>query len=274
MYLALPLCFVLKSPYAVLLLVLAGMAGALAWRAGLPVPGLWRLDMLSFVPCFLGGVLAYALLRRSATRRIPAPLTFAVIGALLAAFCIARMHYESFAPQWAFCLALGVVVASGREIPESVLSRVAHVIARYSYGVYLLHQIALWIALVAFGTLPPLVQWVVFAVLMIALPWTAYDLIERPGIDRGAGNGVGSVFPPRGGADLGRRALRKWLARRFTRTAPSPPMHIARILDHLAAQIQIRRRDDERIYLISTRAAVRADLIIERHDVVAVVRAE
>jgi peptidoglycan/LPS O-acetylase OafA/YrhL len=184
MYVALPLCFLIarKSALAVLLLAVAGMLGALAWRAELPIPGLWRLTMLVYVPCFMGGVLAYALLRRSPTPRLSAGITFLAVGALMAAFFAVRSHYESFAPQWAFCLALGVIISHGREIASSVFSRAAHVIAKYSYGIYLLHLPALWIALVAFGGAPHLVQWLIFAVLIVLLPWGAFHLIEHPGI--------------------------------------------------------------------------------------------
>jgi peptidoglycan/LPS O-acetylase OafA/YrhL len=184
MYVALPLCFLIarRSVLGVLLLAVAGMLGALAWRAELPVPGLWRLSMLVFVPCFMGGVLAYALRRRSSTARLSGGITFLAVGALMAAFFAVRSRYESFAPQWAFCLALGVIIANGREIATSMFSRAAHVIAKYSYGIYLLHLPALWIALVAFGGVPYVVQWLIFAILMVVLPWGAFHLIEHPGI--------------------------------------------------------------------------------------------
>lgn len=185
MYLALPLCFVVarRSVLAVVLLVIAGMIGALAWRAELPIPGLWRLSMLAFVPCFLAGVLAYALLRRPAAPRLSPSGTLLAFAALITAFfLVAHAQWESLAPQWAFCLTLGLIIAHGREIAETALSRVAHVIAKYSYGVYLLHQVALWIALVKFGAAPHVVQWMLFAVLMFALPWSAFHLIEHPGI--------------------------------------------------------------------------------------------
>jgi peptidoglycan/LPS O-acetylase OafA/YrhL len=185
MYLALPFCFVVarQSVRAVLLLLGAGMVSALAWSAGLPVPGLWRLGMLAFVPCFLAGVLAYALLRRSIAPRLSPSGTILAFAALTAAFfLVAHARWDSLAPQWAFCLTLGIIIAHGREIANSTLSRVAHVIAKYSYGVYLLHQIALWIALVKFGDVSHAVQWMIFSVLVFVLPWGAFHLIERPGI--------------------------------------------------------------------------------------------
>jgi peptidoglycan/LPS O-acetylase OafA/YrhL len=184
MYVALPLCFLVarRSVRGVLVLVAAGMVGAIAWRADLPIPGLWRLTMLEFVPCFLGGVLAYALLRRRPASRMPAGMWFVAIALLLAAFSFARTHYDSLAPQWAFCLALGLVIPFVPELPRSAVTRAAHVVATYSYGIYLLHIPALWIAFVPFGGAPVVVQWLIFAFLVCALPWAAYHLVERPGI--------------------------------------------------------------------------------------------
>jgi peptidoglycan/LPS O-acetylase OafA/YrhL len=184
MYLALPLCFLIarRSVYGVLLLAVAGMVGSVAWRAALPIPGLWRLTMVVFVPCFMGGVLAYALLRRRPTPQLSARLSFAAFALLMAAFFLARARYESFVPQWAFCLVLGVIIANGREMTSSLLARAGHVLAKYSYGIYLLHLPALWIAFVAFGGAPYLAQWLIFAILIIVLPFSAFHLIERPGI--------------------------------------------------------------------------------------------
>jgi peptidoglycan/LPS O-acetylase OafA/YrhL len=187
MYVALPLCFLVarRGMRGVLVLIAAGMLGAIAFRAELPIPGLWRLTMLEFVPCFLGGVLAYALLRKRLAKRIPGGLWLVAIGILLAAFAVARASYESLLPQWAFCLSLGLVIPFVREIPQSRLARAGHVLAKYSYGIYLLHIPALWLAFVPFGGAPHAVQWVLFAFFVCALPWAAYHLVERPGIRAG-----------------------------------------------------------------------------------------
>lgn len=184
MYVALPFCFLVarRNARGVLVLIAAGMIGAIAFRAELPIPGLWRLTMLEFVPCFLAGVLAYALLRRRLGRRMPAGAWFVAIALLLVAFSFARIQYDSLAPQWAFCLSLGLVIPFVRELPRSAVTRVARVIATYSYGIYLLHIPALWIAFVPFGGAPVVVQWLIFAFLVCALPWAAYHLVERPGI--------------------------------------------------------------------------------------------
>ena len=184
MYIALPICFLIarRSVRGVLALIAAGMLCAVAWRAKLPIPGLWRLTTLEFVPCFLGGVLAYALLRRRPAKRVPAGAWLVAIALLLAAFSFVQSHHDSLAPQWAFCLSLGLVIPFVRELPRSALTRAGNVIATYSYGIYLLHIPALWFALVLFRGAPLVVQWLIFAFLACALPWAAYHLVERPGI--------------------------------------------------------------------------------------------
>jgi peptidoglycan/LPS O-acetylase OafA/YrhL len=141
--------------------------------------------MLIFVPCFLSGVLAYALLRHRIAPRVPGALWFLLVAIVLAGFFAARAHYEDPLPQWAFCLALGVLIPFGREIALSPISRAAHVIAKYSYGIYLLHLPLLWIALVPFRAAPVALQWLLFAILMVTVPWIAFQLIERPGIRLG-----------------------------------------------------------------------------------------
>ncbi|HMI58753.1 MAG TPA: hypothetical protein VK511_11925 [Gemmatimonadaceae bacterium] len=78
-----------------------------------------------------------------------------------------------------------MLIPFGREISLSPISRVAHVIAKYSYGIYLLHLPMLWIALVPFRAAPVALQWLIFAILMVAGPWIAFQIIERPGIRLG-----------------------------------------------------------------------------------------
>jgi Predicted acyltransferases len=66
------------------------------------------------------------------------------------------------------------------DLAESRLTRGAHTIATYSYGIYLWHVPALAIAFLA--PRGPVAQWGLFAALLFALPVAGYHLIERPGI--------------------------------------------------------------------------------------------
>src|SRR3954465_40977 len=51
-------------------------------------------------------------------------------------------------------------------------------------------------------------------------------------------------------------------------------MNVARILDASALEVQMRRPNQERMQLISAGRAMRTDLIVERHDLVAVICSE
>jgi peptidoglycan/LPS O-acetylase OafA/YrhL len=184
MYLALPFCFLVarRSVAAVGALILASVVVGLAFVTDAPIPGLWRLPMVIYGPCFLSGVLAYSIIRRSVSRRIAPQLWFVAFGALLAAFSVVGSHYENVVAQWTFCVAIGLTLPFAADSSASWVTSVAHVLAKYSYGIYLLHLPMLWIALVVFREAPLMAQWLIFAALMIAGPWIAYHLIERPGI--------------------------------------------------------------------------------------------
>jgi peptidoglycan/LPS O-acetylase OafA/YrhL len=184
MYFTLPFCFVVarRSVSGVAWMLATAAFAAIAWVAQVNVPGLWRLTMLMFVPCFLSGVLAYALLRHAIVPQVSGRVWLLAVAVLIGGFFAARSYYELPMPQWAFCLALGLIIPFGREIAVSPLSRAAHVIAKYSYGIYLLHIPLLWIALVPFRSAPVVVQWLVFAGLMVTVPWFAFQFVERPGI--------------------------------------------------------------------------------------------
>jgi peptidoglycan/LPS O-acetylase OafA/YrhL len=68
------------------------------------------------------------------------------------------------------------------DLPLSPLTRAAHTIATYSYGIYLLHVPALAVAFIWARSLPIAMQWGLYAVLMVTLPVAAYHAIEAPGI--------------------------------------------------------------------------------------------
>jgi len=187
MYVALPFAFRLAQrglPATIAGLLAAGALG-LAVLHHAPVPGLWRLSVAVFGPCFMAGVLAYALLRM---RR--APIAPAWTWGLLLLACL-RLH-GILAPgvgaregEWLFCLIIGCAIPVVRELADSWITRVAHIVCTYSFGIYLLHTTTIWVAFTVLRSAPLAVQWTIFAVLLGGLPALAYRLIEQPGIDLG-----------------------------------------------------------------------------------------
>jgi peptidoglycan/LPS O-acetylase OafA/YrhL len=67
-----------------------------------------------------------------------------------------------------------------QDLPPSALTRGAHVVAKYSYGIYLLHIPAAGIAFVWGGQWPTAAKWAVYAALLFVLPVAGYHAIEEP----------------------------------------------------------------------------------------------
>ena len=59
-------------------------------------------------------------------------------------------------------------------------------VARYSYGVYLFHCIALWVGCFVLSSWPEPLQWAVTLALLTVMSVGSYHLLEKPAIDYGA----------------------------------------------------------------------------------------
>jgi peptidoglycan/LPS O-acetylase OafA/YrhL len=190
MYVALPLCYLIArrpSFGAMALLLLAGCAAAdIATRYVDSIPGIWRLQVLKFVPCFLSGVLAYWLLRRGKRARFPSWVWIPAIAIDLAiVYFPATSSPDSWMARAAFCGALGIAIPLVTNLGASRFTRAANVMATYSYGIYLLHRIALWFGFVVLQDLSPLVRVIGIAASLTIGCYLAYRFIERPGIQLG-----------------------------------------------------------------------------------------
>jgi peptidoglycan/LPS O-acetylase OafA/YrhL len=77
------------------------------------------------------------------------------------------------------CLLLGLIIPRFREISSPTVRLASKWIARYSYGIYLAHSFAIWLALTRFHS------WALFVPLMVVLPLVLYHGIEHPAIKIG-----------------------------------------------------------------------------------------
>ena len=192
MYVVLPLCYLIARKPA-----MRGMVGMLLAGVALPliathginvVPGIRRLPVLGFVPCFLAGVLAYWLLRRARPARASAWLWVPLIAAdLVLGYFASDAWPASWMVRAAFCGILGVAIPLVAELRDSILTRAAHTVATYSYGIYLLHPIALWFGFNVLRDQSPIVRALGIACSLAAGCVVAYHLIEKPGIRLGRG---------------------------------------------------------------------------------------
>jgi peptidoglycan/LPS O-acetylase OafA/YrhL len=186
MYLLLPACFLVANRRlrdVILMLVAFCVVGLLVSRV--EFRGVLRLSMLAYAPCFGAGVLAYHLLKRGIRPSLSAwtwPLVIAGVAALVYLFDPTFAHPE---PGWIPCLLLGVAVPFVREANASIFTRLAQRVCEVSYGIYLLHEPVIWFSFVVLHAIPAVAQWLLFGVLIVALPTLAYRFIELPGIKLG-----------------------------------------------------------------------------------------
>jgi peptidoglycan/LPS O-acetylase OafA/YrhL len=107
---------------------------------------------------------------------------------------------------WIFCLLIGLAVPLFSEVQSKLLNTITKNIAKYSYGIYLSHGIAMTIAFSKFHTRA--IQLTVLLLLTSAFSVGLYHVIEHPGIRAG-------------------KALAQRTCRLIFGTSDAPPQHHA-----------------------------------------------
>jgi peptidoglycan/LPS O-acetylase OafA/YrhL len=139
-----------------------------------------RFSVIAYIPCFLGGVIAWRMMGR---KMLPGWLwLFAV--AIIPVLWVGSEGNNMY-PRWAFCLVLGLAIPMFREMPWRSLNSMSKLIAKYSYGVYLSHIATMTIAFRVLDDQPVFIQAAVCVVLATVLPLMSYHLIEHPMIRLG-----------------------------------------------------------------------------------------
>jgi peptidoglycan/LPS O-acetylase OafA/YrhL len=197
MYVALPFLFLAfrnRSPY------LLGLFWAIS------VPMAWfqpRLGegfaLLRYVPCFLGGVIAWRLMRTRNRRRFPGWMWPAAIAAIALIWMMSSEITLPFCIA-AFGLCLGLAIPLFHEIQSPRVANAGKIIARYSYGIYLSHFPIMVYVLSGrsptprFKLIPPMPEirhfaQPIHAVLVLTLTagasYLLYHGVEKPGIELG-----------------------------------------------------------------------------------------
>lgn len=142
--------------------------------------------LMQFVPCFLPGVLAFVISRRTQTEASPL-LLFGLI--IVAGVIGVPMLVASGLPEmpllWGLCLVLGLTVPRSEELRNRHLVRGSGLVAKYSYGVYMTHVLALG-AIDGLMPGPVIVQWAAMLILLPGLAYICYHCIEKRGVALGA----------------------------------------------------------------------------------------
>ena len=155
--------------------------------------GLWvkertgHANMFEYIPCFLCGVLAYAL-RDSVRARIPA-LFWGPF--LLLWFGAAAWPPASQAPivllgrAWIPCLILGVMIGFFRDSKNTAWNSGAAFVAKYSFGIYMTHVPVLWLMFQVIGIRNDLLASTASVVATLGLSILLFVFVEDPMIERG-----------------------------------------------------------------------------------------
>ena len=181
MYAALPLLFFVRNPSRIRVLLVIMVSAVLTNAVGLSL-GFRVFRILDYVPCFMGGIFAYALLRKYQTRIRAALWPFA-LGVLLTAYIVSGIGWpigRVFYAEWSVCAALGVLIPWFHDMPKGPLTTAAHYIAKYSYGIYLFHMLAMWFVFDTLGGLGAVFATILSLALTAILAVAGYHLIEAP----------------------------------------------------------------------------------------------
>jgi peptidoglycan/LPS O-acetylase OafA/YrhL len=184
MYLALPFVYIIAKQKERFLLfgtaaLFSGMTALGAYMLHPTAYDAVHMPLTYYVPCFLGGAYAFALLHRGPF--LPSWLFPCLV--LCCVFFYASFHYPWV--EWGACTILGCSLWMFASIRSSFAKQACSLIARYSYGIYLWHWPLLWLC---FRRLPALeVGWsaLLFAVSLSATSVASYHLIENPLIQIG-----------------------------------------------------------------------------------------
>ena len=180
MYLLLPLLFFfIRSARALwVLLLLDALAIASAWAGNAPNP---VATLANCIPYFLPGVMAY-LLAKTVKPVLPA---WTFVAFLLAAAAIHHRFGNLFLSAF-FCLGVGLALPFFRQITWQPMVRSAHLIARYSYGIYLCHIPAICLGLHFLRGFPTIVRLLSIPLSLTVASVTLYHVVEAPMVRFGA----------------------------------------------------------------------------------------
>jgi peptidoglycan/LPS O-acetylase OafA/YrhL len=145
-----------------------------------------HLNMAEYVPCFIAGVLCYAL-RNSIPQKVVSYAWMPFLLVLIAVFVgtIRQGDEPLYWSGWIYCLILGLAINLFRDSKVRLLNTSAEKIALYSYGIYLLHQIVLSIVFERMGIRNVALGSALFFGLTEVFAIAAFHFVESPLMDLG-----------------------------------------------------------------------------------------
>ncbi len=185
MYIVLPALFFITRRklgglhIALLTLIFSAFGVFLSFKTG-------RLNMAAYIPCFLAGVLCYST-RHYKKKLLPGPLWLPLMVAMVAGYSwLQRTEPEPvYWEGWIYCLALAALINIAHDSTSSRLNWATHQIAKYSYGLYLLHVPVLYLIFSLLEIKTPWLASILLFTLTLAFSIISFHLIENPFISIG-----------------------------------------------------------------------------------------
>lgn len=135
------------------------------------------LRITQFAPCFLPGIVAYKLWRRS--RVLPA-WSWPIFLGLCSIGFMWMSGNQPIQTGWFICFAIGLGIPFFREMPENSLRTATKQVARYSYGIYLFHYYAIWTGFEVCRALNVGARVAIFGAVLASLSVFFYHTLESP----------------------------------------------------------------------------------------------
>lgn len=143
-------------------------------------------SLLSFAPWFCMGVASF--FRRPA-RQLPPWLYLACLAFLVGAYLSINQFSKDYRVgwiEWGLGIAFCMILPMFREMQAAQANKGFHLIAKYSYGIYLSHLPILWFAFERTSGGPVVLRSVLCVAMLVGVPVILYHLIEEPFIRLGS----------------------------------------------------------------------------------------
>lgn len=187
MYVALPAIFLVLGKNRLPLIALSLWVGAVL--VALVHPSISdRANVLAFAPCFIGGVFAYTLSSRVRSQ-VEGRWWIWFLLAITVIYLPIQLAMRELSlawAQWLLCLLLGAAIPVFKDSGSTRVNVVAARMAQYSYGIYLFHCVALWVAFYWMKGVSAWVQWPAAVAVLGIFAVGGYHCLEKPAIDLSA----------------------------------------------------------------------------------------
>ena len=143
----------------------------------------WKIpDWELWGPCFIVGIWGFFHAKQTKPTTI---LPWIALPVGIAAICVPMMQSHDPREYIPAAFLVGLLISYCREIKHGWFSETARIVVRYSYGIYLFHLFALWVAFVKFKGQSRSVEWIVFVAVLAGASVAGYHLLEQPMIRTG-----------------------------------------------------------------------------------------